>query len=175
MPEKNKSWSVPIEAYVSGGNLYKRAKSERLVFGRDSRWKKYYVRRGATERLHVPKEAAGVAAICFRACNIHYDEYYVRLIPIVSDLLTGDESEIIDLQLPNCEATRALKANVQTMDNFILHDVQRSFCLLFLLVCETDLMRPEIAGNTRSIPDITCATNFGTPLWRPTRYLSLPQ
>ncbi|KAL8929582.1 MAG: hypothetical protein Q9208_001251 [Pyrenodesmia sp. 3 TL-2023] len=125
-PEKNKSWTVKIESYVTKGELHKRIGSEHFVFGWDQRWKKFIIRRGYTECLHLPKEAAGVVAIYFHSCNTIHNDHYVRLTPTVSRHLTDPEHGVVHLKLANTGAAQALEKHMQPMDNAIFHSVERT-------------------------------------------------
>lgn len=95
------------------------------MFGWDPRWKSYYVRRGATGRVHLPVDATGLAAISFNFRSIHYDTYFVRFIPTVTQLLEVPSKGFLDVKLAHSAAAEALASHLQTMENVILKKAER--------------------------------------------------
>ncbi|KAL8903907.1 MAG: hypothetical protein Q9207_003617 [Kuettlingeria erythrocarpa] len=123
-PGKTESWTVPVKSYTVSGKLHKSVGAEYFAFGWDPQLKKFHVRKGSTECLQIPYEAAGIVALHFHSGNTIHDDHYVRLTPIVSRLLTDPKHGVVHFRLADPGAVQALKEHMQPMENAIFHSVE---------------------------------------------------
>ncbi|KAL8750794.1 MAG: hypothetical protein Q9184_006297 [Pyrenodesmia sp. 2 TL-2023] len=117
----NKCWKVSIESYRTGGRLYKPGLFQNLTFEWDNGEEDPYVHKPDRRCFRLPEGASGMVAIAFSFLTSTRQEYYVRLIPIVSQLVTYSGHGILDLKLANRDAAQAIAGHLQKMDNVVFH------------------------------------------------------